>query len=190
MARRINRKPIRKGQVLLAEPYMMDSHFKRAVILITEHTQAEGTVGFILNKPIKVMMNDLIDDFPEIESPVYFGGPVAKETLHYIHDVGDILDDSVKIGPGIYWGGDFEKLKFLIGSKLVQPQNIKFFLGYSGWSPDQLKDEMDYGSWVEAHMDVNYAFKTKHSDLWGQVMKNKGGNFKVIGEMPDSAFLN
>lgn len=176
--------------MLLAEPFMQDPNFKRAVILLTEHTTNEGAVGFILNKPIKIGINDLIDDFPEIESTVYYGGPVAKETLHYIHDAGDVLDESVKIGPGIYWGGDFEKLKFLIKSKFIQPHNIKFFLGYSGWSPGQLKDEMEYGSWVVSHMDANYAFKVKHRELWRKVMKNKGGNFAVIGDMPDGTFLN
>ncbi len=190
MARRVNPNAVKKGSVLLAEPFMMDPHFKRAVILLTEHSSTEGSVGFILNKPIKVKINELVGDFPEIDAPVYFGGPVAKETLHYIHDVGEILDGSVKISQGIYWGGDFEKLKFLINSKLVQPHNIKFFLGYSGWSADQLMDEMTYGSWVLAHMDVNYAFKTKHYQMWSQVMKHKGGNYTVIGEMPETSFLN
>ena len=181
---------MRKGAVLLAEPFMIDPNFKRSVILLTEHSTEEGTVGFVLNKPIRVKINDLIEDFPEFESPVYFGGPVAPETLHYIHDVGDILDESIKVSQGVYWGGDFEKLKFLITSKLVQPYNIRFFLGYSGWSPGQLLDEMEYGSWVMAHMDTNYAFKTKHHEMWSQVMKHKGGAYTVISEMPDASFLN
>jgi len=190
MARKVNPHDIRRGAVLLAEPYMIDPHFRRAVILLTDHSQADGTVGFILNKPLDVKINDLIDDFPEIESTVYFGGPVAKETLHYIHDVGDILDESVKIAPSMYWGGSFEKLKFLIDSGLVKPRNIKFFLGYSGWSASQLMDEMQYGSWITAHMDINYAFKTKHHKMWREVMRNKGGNYLVIGEMPDYSWLN
>jgi len=156
---------------------MIEPSFKRSVILLTDHSQKDGTVGFILNKPLNVKINDLVDDFPEIEASMYYGGPVAKETLHYIHDVGDILDESVKIHPGIYWGGDFEKLKFLIENELVKPHNIKFFLGYSGWSPGQLMDEMHYGSWITAHMDINYAFKTKHHKMWSNVMKNKGGNY-------------
>lgn len=158
--------------------------------MLTDHSQEEGSVGFILNKPLDLQINDLIDDFPEIESTLFYGGPVAKETLHYIHDVGDILDESIKVNPGVYWGGDFEKLKFLITCKLVKPRNIKFFLGYSGWSPGQLMDEMHYGSWITAHMDANYAFKTKHRMMWRDVMKNKGGNYGVIGDMPDYAWLN
>jgi len=176
--------------VLLAEPFMQDPNFKRAVILITEYGHEEGTVGFILNKPIKVMINDLIDDFPEIEAPVYYGGPVAQETLHYIHNAGDLLDESIKVSQGVYWGGDFEKLKFLISSKVIKNHNVRFFLGYSGWSSGQLLDEMEYGSWVLSHMDTNYAFKIKYNQLWSKVMKNKGGNFSIISEMSDVSLLN
>ena len=71
MARRVNPHDIRRGAMLLAEPYMIDPHFKRSVILLTDHSQVDGTVGFILNKPLDVKINDLIDDFPEIESSVY-----------------------------------------------------------------------------------------------------------------------
>ena len=169
---------------------MLDSNFKRAVILLTEHSKEEGSIGFILNKPISLKINELVEDFPEIEAPLYFGGPVAPETLHYIHDVGNILDESIKVARGVYWGGDFEKLKFLIESKLILPHNIRFFLGYSGWSPGQLSDELEYGSWLVTHMDTNYAFKTKYSEMWRQVMRHKGGNYSVIAEMPEGTFLN
>ena len=190
MARRVNHKEIRKGSILLAEPFMLDPNFKRSVILLTEHSEKEGSLGFVLNKPITLKINELIEDFPEIDCPVYYGGPVAQETLHYIHDVGDILDGSLKIAQNIYWGGEFEKLKFLIDTKLIQPKNIKFFLGYSGWSPGQLMDEMEYGSWVIAHLDTNYAFKTEYKEMWRQVMKHKGGSYVVIADMPDNSFLN
>lgn len=53
---------------------------------------------------------------------------MATTTLHYLHNVGDMLEESVKIANGIYWGGDFTALKFLIDQKLILPENIRFFL--------------------------------------------------------------
>ncbi len=181
---------VKRGTVLLAEPFMVDPNFKRAVVLVTEHNSEDGTIGFVLNKPIKMKINDLIEDFPEISSHVYVGGPVANETLHYLHDVGDILDGSIPVCDGVYWGGDYAKLKFLIKSKLIQPHNIRFFLGYSGWSPGQVYEELEYGSWVLADMDPNYAFKTRYREMWNKVMYNKGGQYTVIAEMPDYVYLN
>jgi putative transcriptional regulator len=135
-------------------------------------------------------IGDLIEDFPEFESEVFFGGPVQTDTIHYVHSVGDLLEGSRLVVDGIYWGGDFEKLKFLITSKLILPDNIRFFVGYSGWSEGQLNDEMVYGSWVLADMDANYLFKSKPKNLWKQVMYNKGNTFTVIAQMPDSFTLN
>ena len=79
----IDRK-IGRGKVLLAEPFMMDSNFKRSVVLVCEHEE-EGSLGFILNKSLKMKINDLVSEFPDIESFVYYGGPVQTDTIHYIH---------------------------------------------------------------------------------------------------------
>lgn len=181
---------IKSGKILLAEPYMLDANFKRAVILVCDHSEEEGSVGFILNKPLDVPVNDLVQDFPDFDASAYYGGPVATNTIHYIHNVGEMLDDSVEVGRGVYWGGDFDKLKFLISSKLIRPENIRFFIGYSGWSPGQLDNEMEYRSWVTASLDANYVFKSKPARLWNQVMYNKGGQYSVIAQMPDEACLN
>ena len=37
------------------------------------------------------MINDMVQDFPEIESELFAGGPVGTDTLHYIHNIGDLL---------------------------------------------------------------------------------------------------
>lgn len=125
MTKKIQNIKIDSGKILLADPFLLDPNFKRAVILLCEH-QEEGSIGFIINKPINMNINDLVSDFPDFESEVYYGGPVATDTIHYIHNVGDLLDESVEISRGVYWGGEFDKLKFLISSELIKPQNIRF----------------------------------------------------------------
>lgn len=179
------REEVSSGKILLAEPFMLDPNFKRSAVLLCEHNK-DGSVGFIINKPLNMRIDELIDGFPEFDSEVMFGGPVQTDTIHYIHNVGDLLEESVKVADGIYWGGNFEKLKFLISSNLILPHNIRFFVGYSGWSEGQLKDEMGYGSWVLAEMDANYLFKLEPAKVWNQVMYNKGDTFAVIAQMPES----
>lgn len=180
----------RKGKLLVSEPFMIDGNFKRSVVLLCDHTKNEGTVGFILNKPIEMKIDELVADFPEIEAQVYYGGPVSNDSLHYVHNVGDILDNSIEVSKGVYWGGDFEKLKFLIKNGLVKSHNIRFFLGYSGWSGGQLEAEMEIGSWVIANMDSNYIFKVAPKKLWEEILKNKGNVYSVIAQVPDSNILN
>lgn len=180
---------IKSGRVLLAEPFMQDMNFKRSAVLLCEHNE-EGSLGFILNKRLEMRVDELIADFPEFEAEVYFGGPVQTDTIHYVHNVGDLLEESTKVGEGVYWGGDFEKLKFLITSQLIKPGNIRFFVGYSGWSEGQLQDELTIGSWVVADMDSNYLFKSKPEELWQQIMENKGDAYSVIAQMPDAVNWN
>ncbi len=182
-------KKIKKGKVLIAEPFMIDPNFKRSVVLICEH-EKEGSLGFILNKSLDMKVNELIADFPEFESNVFYGGPVQTDTIHYIHNKGDILEESHPVVKGVYWGGDFEKLKFLIETKLIEPKDIRFFVGYSGWSDGQLKDEMELGSWMTGEMDASYLFKNKARNLWSKVLQNKGDAFSVIAQMPDSVNWN
>lgn len=180
---------IARGKVLLAEPFMEDPNFKRAAILLCDHDD-EGSLGFVMNKPLDVRVDELIEDFPEFDSEVHLGGPVQTDTIHYVHNVGDLLEGSVRVADGVFWGGDFDKLKFLIQQQLILSHNIRFFVGYSGWSEGQLADEMLYGSWVVADMDANYLFKIAADSLWKQAMYNKGNAYTVIAQMPDAVSWN
>lgn len=180
---------IKAGKILLAEPFMLDPNFKRTVVLICEHGD-HGTTGFVLNKTLDIKVNELLPDFPESKAAVFVGGPVAVDSLHYLHNVGDMLDNSLEVCPGVYWGGDFEKLKFLMENGLIKDNNIKFFVGYSGWTEGQLIEEMQETSWIVEDMDANYLFKIKPFVLWQTVLHNKGNTYTVIAQMPDAVSLN
>lgn len=181
---------VESGKILLAEPFMLDPNFKRSAVLLCDHSKEEGSVGFILNKPLQTKIDELIEEFPEFDAEVYFGGPVQMDTVHYLHNVGNLLEESIEVCRGVYWGGDFEKLKFLVAQELIRPHQIRFFVGYSGWSEGQLDDELSYGSWVVANMDANYVFKSEPETLWQSVMNNKGNTYSVIAQMPEDISWN
>lgn len=55
-----------KGHLLIAEPSIIgDVSFNRSVVLLADHSQ-EGSIGFILNKPYKFRLTELV---PEISKP-------------------------------------------------------------------------------------------------------------------------
>lgn len=183
------KKPLGAGNLLVAEPFMLDPNFSRSVILICEKNQ-EGTTGFILNKPLNIKIKELISDFPDSKAPVHVGGPVAVDSLHYLHNVGHLLDNSQEVSPGVFWGGDFDKLRFLMENKVIKDNNIRFFVGYSGWSEGQLEEELGEASWLIDEMDANYLFRVKPFVLWQTVLTNKGDTYTVIAQMPDLVSLN
>jgi putative transcriptional regulator len=49
-----------------------------------------GSVGFIINKPLKYTINDLI---PEVRArfKIYNGGPVEQDNLYFIHNIPDLI---------------------------------------------------------------------------------------------------
>ena len=181
---------VESGKILLAEPFMLDPNFKRSAVLLCDHSKDDGSVGVILNKPLQTKIDELIDEFPSFDSEVFFGGPVQMDTVHYLHNVGDLLEESIEVCRGVFWGGDFEKLKFLVAQELIKPHQIRFFVGYSGWSEGQLTDELNYGSWVLANMDANYVFKSEPETLWQSIMENKGSTYSVIAQMPEDLSWN
>lgn len=177
------------GKVLVSEPFLLDSYFKRAVILLGEHSE-EGTVGFILNKPTDLNLNDALEDFPQFEVPLYFGGPVQTDTIHFLHTIGEKLEGSKKILPGIYWGGSLEALKLMIETGQVKKEEIRFFAGYSGWEPNQLDDELKGKTWLISQGKKDFAFAENPEELWGQVLRTMGSQYAVLANFPEDPSLN
>ena len=180
---------INQGTLLLAEPFIMDVYFRRAAILICDKHD-EGTLGFILNKPLDVKVQDILSDFPEFDGLAYYGGPVQTDSLHFLHSAGDLVDDSQFVCQGVYWGGDFEKVKILIKNGLLKPEQIRFYVGYTGWSKDQLEEEIKENTWIIDEMDPNYLFLFKSEKLWQIILEHKGNNHAVIAQISDFLNLN
>lgn len=63
-----------KGRVLISEPFLTDRFFNRTIVFLTEHT-AEGTVGFILNRVIDLMVSSAVDGFDGWDEHLSVGGP-------------------------------------------------------------------------------------------------------------------
>ncbi len=177
------------GKLLIAEPFLDDPYFKRSVVLLTEHNE-NGTIGFILNKPIEIKLKDAVGELPPIDSNIHLGGPVARETLHFLHTEGNLIDGSLEIMKGLFWGGNFETLKKLIELDKIKPEAVKFFVGYSGWEPKQLNKELELNSWIVLDGNVSDIMKRNTANLWKDILKDMGKEFAVIAEFPTDPTLN
>lgn len=175
---------VKKGDILIAEPFTHEVEFKRSLVLIADHSEKDGTVGFVINKTLDVKVDSLIVGFPEFNDFVYYGGPVANDTLHYIHTKGDLIEGSLHIKDNLYWSGDFEKIKFLIKSGVITSLDIRFYVGYTGWSAGQLRDELEWGTWFMDKADPNHIFNDGKSDLWKKVLENKGNTYSILAQLP------
>jgi putative transcriptional regulator len=184
------KKLIEKGVLLIAEPSLLgDSSFNRSVILIADHNQ-DGSVGFILNKPLEYTVNDLVPDL-EAYFTIFNGGPVEQDNLYFIHNIPDLIPNSIEISNGIFWGGDFELTKTLINENKINSDNIRFFLGYTGWAANQLEEELEQKSWIVLKNIHNKEILEKASDnFWKEKLLTLGGEYLIWSNAPENPILN
>lgn len=180
-----------KGHLLVSEPSVLgDASFNRSVILLADHNE-EGSVGFILNKPLNLTLSDLVEDIAHCDLPIYNGGPVEQDNLYFIHTVPDLIEDSQEISSGIYWGGDFERAVDLILNKKICSDSIKFFLGYSGWESRQLETELNDRTWVVLeNNEEDKLLQYNHPALWRDKIMEIGGSYIVWSNAPENPQYN
>lgn len=181
---------LEKGQLLIAEPSIIgDLSFNRSVILLADHNE-EGSVGFILNKPLEYTINDLIPDI-EASFKIYNGGPVEQDNLYFIHTIPDLIPNSIEISNGIFWGGDFELTKSLINEGKINKEDVRFFLGYTGWSANQLESELQSNSWIIAMNNYKSSILGKSSSqFWKEKIIELGGEYLIWSNAPENPILN
>ncbi len=179
----------KKGRLLISEPFLQDTYFRRSVVLLTEHNK-EGTVGFVLNKPAKLTVGDVVDDFPDFDAELSIGGPVATDTIHFCHSLGDLIPNSVKVINDIYWGGDFNTLKSLIKTGLINNSQVRFFIGYSGWGEGQLERELTENSWVVSDIRTWNVLTQYDKTAWKDALNNLGEKYKMWANYPENPVLN
>lgn len=179
-----------KGKLLIAEPALTgDVSFNRSVVLLAEHNE-EGSVGFILNKPLEYDICDLVTEI-DVPFKVYNGGPVEQDNLYFIHKVPHLIEGSIEISDGIYWGGNFEKTIELVNNLEITEADIRFFLGYSGWASLQLHQELTSKSWVVVKNEYESNIIEKSSSaFWKEKMVELGGDYLIWSNAPENPTLN
>jgi putative transcriptional regulator len=177
-----------KGQLLLASPSLFDPNFRRTVVLVTEHND-EGAAGLVLNRRSETSVADALPDLtPLVEDAevVYVGGPVQQEAVLCLAEFDDpddaamLVIDHVGFIPG---DGDFD---LLAGGT----RRARVFAGYAGWGPGQLEAELEESSWIVADAERIDLFADPEADLWGSILRAKGGVYRMIALMPNDPSAN
>ncbi len=178
------------GRLLISEPFMLDPNFKRSVVLLAEHS-TDGVMGYVLNHQSDYLLGDVLPDVSYSELPVYTGGPVGNNTLHFIHRCPDKIDGGTEICDGVYWGGNFDTVRELVTAYQLTANEIRFFAGYSGWSQQQLEDEIQENSWIVADKyNTDLLFADEDNNMWREVIISMGQRFAHIANFPENPALN
>ena len=174
------------GNLLLAHPRLLGPNFRRTVILLSAHTEREGSVGVIVNR---AMGQTLGEYDPELARsrlasvPLFIGGPVATDQLILVAWKWSAEEGTFKL----YFGIDAEKAQNILeGDPAFQ---IRGFLGHAGWSEGQLDAELDQGSWVLS--TCLPALKDEPSEIdWHELLCQERPELRLLVDAPDDPSLN
>lgn len=178
-----------KGKVLISEPFLPDTFFNRSIVYLTDH-DSKGSVGFILNKKLDIKLRDAVTGFEEWDQNINMGGPVAPDTLHYLHTAGRLIPNSVHVAGNIYWGGEIDTVRDLVKSGSIKPSQIRFFLGYSGWSAGQLERELKENSWVIARLKPDLIMNIMGIESWKGLLRSFKNKYRIWADFPESPDMN
>jgi putative transcriptional regulator len=167
---------IQPTDLLIAPPNMPDPRFKETVLMILSDNES-GTVALCLNRPLDLETSDLIeledpDDVAPMSHPIYWGGPVGKESIWMLHDTGWCSENTMEVGAGVRVSSDREMLDALKQGDC--PGSFRLLSGFASWAPGQLQAELEgHGPWDKNHAwliaptnDIEWLLECPVEELW------------------------
>lgn len=177
------------GTLLIADPFLKDPNFLRTVVFLCEHQQ-QGSFGFVLNRQYENTLDELIPELNGHRLPVYYGGPVEVDSIHFLHQYPDAIPGGQEVMKGVFWGGEFDAVVDLVKSQSFDENKIRFFIGYSGWGEDQLKAEMEEKTWLTVKANRKLIFHSNFQEVWKDALKHLGGDYEMMVNFPIDPQLN
>ncbi len=183
---------MKAGTLLISQPFLGDPNFERSVVLLCRYSPAEGAFGLVLTRPTPLLLGDVLAlpptaALPVARLPLFTGGPVQPDTLHFVHQRAELPGASA-LGQGVFWGGDFDQ--FLAGLDADAGPTVRLFAGYSGWSAGQLEEEIGRGSWIRQPASAGKVFTLESDAFWRTILREKGGRYRALANYPLDPRLN
>ena len=148
---------LQAGLFLKSTDALNGTMFSQVTIYIVE-SNAQGAIGFVLNKPFGRSLHELEEFKHSPHFPLYEGGPVDQEHLFFVHQRPDLIEEGTLVGNGVYYAGNFKQAVAGINNKSLTANDIKIFVGYCGWDARELEAEIEEGSWeiVEGGRELGF----------------------------------
>ena len=180
---------IKRGDLLIASASLLDPNFRRAVVLVCDHSATEGTFGLVLNRPVPVP-TDVRESLPfEIES-IYQGGPVRVEAMQVIHPYGERIPQCLQVFPGVWIGGAFDVLCRGFKEGAMDPRRCRFCLGYAGCGGGQLAEEFTQDAWLHVASSPALIYATPADKVWARAVRHYGESHPMFRFFPDDPTCN
>ena len=175
------------GSLLVAKPTVLDGYFMRSVVLLATHSEAEGSMGVVMNHFTGYMLGEVLEELdPGKNIPLYLGGPVGNDSIFYVHTLPpEVVPNSLALGDGLYFGGNYEAVRHYLEQGGPTVGVMKFMLGYSGWAEGQLADEVSRHDWaVLEHMPTAALMSDVDEEVWADAVAQFGRRYRLWQNWP------
>ena len=173
---------------MLSHPSLQDPNFSKSIVFLSNHSEEDGTLGVILNRPLGKKLYQLDEQFNHFsfgQAQVYKGGPVEADKL--IIAAWDWKGDTDSFR--LYFGIDITKAESL----LEENKNIHIacFLGHSGWSPGQLENELKGESWLVSNLSLDlFQQMNSKAECWKSAVSVVSDEMHLLANAPDKPWNN
>jgi len=172
-----------EGQLLVSTPYIKDNFFEETVVYIFAHGEKEGSVGVVINRPLRGISGEMIlkeldinlEDV-NLQKPkdfsVYFGGPLEAKRGIILHssDFKSDLIHSTQVDDDIVITQDIQLLKKIASGN--GPQQSMVVFGYAAWDAGQLESEIRDNCWFNVPSCNDLIFSNMSSrEKWKNTAK-------------------
>lgn len=179
-----------QNQLLIAMPGLDDPYFKQSVTLICQH-DSEGCFGLTINKPIKVTVDEVLDQLnlndqvikinTNKSSSALRGGPVQIEQGFVIHDSDKAWGNTLTIDKDLYVTASQEILVDIAAGK--GPDNYLLTLGCASWEAGQIESEILNNSWLNCPSDKKIIFNMPFEKRWQGAADTLGINLSAMSSL-------
>jgi putative transcriptional regulator len=186
----------RAGRLLVATPLLGDPNFRRAVVLIVEHEETEGTLGIVLNRPTKLPVGRVLEQWTDLAtdpSVVFRGGPVSPNSplaLALVPGKDEPIGWRALDGAPALARLGLLDLDAPAGLLVPAIKSLRVYAGYAGWSPGQLDAEIDEGAWYVLPAEPGDVFAAQPDRLWRTVLRRQDGDLAFLATYPDDPGMN
>lgn len=168
----------------MAMPGMTDERFANSVIFISNH-DADGAMGFVINKAQDITMSELLIQMELIEEQrlknlppsvdlvdVRYGGPMDRSRGFVIHSTDYTLHSTERVTADISVSSSLDILNGI--SHGAGPEQAIMVLGYAGWGQGQLEGEMASNTWLNLPSHADSIFVPHVDDIHKAVLATAG----------------
>jgi len=170
------------GDLLIAPPNMLDPRFRGSVLLLTHH-DPDLSMGLCLNKQTEHTLSSILEPINldlDRDPEIFWGGPVAQNTVWMLHDIGWRIENTVKVNDD--WAVTSHHHMFHMMNQGNWPDRYRIMIGHAGWAPGQLENELagndpwdhDHSWLIASDPDPDWLIGCEPNQMWSMACSFAG----------------